>query len=150
MPYRFAHRLLLSFAGALLVCVLLFLLSELPTYPRLMCCGYSTDFPFLCLLILLSLFSILPFLFRSSRKKGDGVLSPAASRTPFQHVTSLVLSDYLRGWFLLSLLLSMTLVLLGAALLFSLSLSFTWSALALGCLSVLSGLLILLLGGNRP
>jgi phosphatidylglycerol:prolipoprotein diacylglycerol transferase len=37
-----------------------------------------------------------------------------------------------------------------AALLFSLSLSFTWSALALGCLSVLDGLLILLLGMHRP
>ena len=150
MPYRFAHRLLLSFAGAFLVCVLLFLLFGLPTYPFLMRCGNSTDFPFLCLLILLTLFSLLPLLFRFTRKKGDGVLSPAAARTLFQHVTSLVLSDYLGGWFLLSLLLSMMLVLLGSALLFSLSLSFTWSALALGCLSVLSGLLILLLGGNRP
>ena len=149
MPYRFAQRLVFSIAGAILVCVLLFLLSGLLTYSPLKCCGYSMGFPLLCLGTLLSLFSIIPFLFRSMHKQGDGVLSPAASSKLFQHLTSLVLSDYLRGWFFASLLLSMTLVLLGAVLLFSLSLSFSWSALALGCLSVLDGLGVLLLGGYR-
>src|SRR5437588_982819 len=100
MPYRFAQRLIISFAGALLVCVFLFLLSELLPDP------HSMSFPFLCLGLLLALFSIIPFLFRSTCKKGDGVLSPdASSRTPFQHVTSLAFSDYLRGWFFVSLLL---------------------------------------------
>ena len=65
-------------------------------------------------------------------------------------LTGLVFSDYLRGWFAVSLLLSMTLVLFGAALLFSLSLSFTWSSASLGGLSVLDGLLILLLAMYRP
>ncbi len=63
MPYRFAQRLFLSCAGALLVCVVLFLLPGLPTYSHLICCGYSMYFPFLCLLILLSLFSSIAWLF---------------------------------------------------------------------------------------
>lgn len=108
------------------------------------------NFPFLCLLMLLSLFSIIAWLFRSTRKPGDGAFSPVASNKLFQHLPSLVLSDYLSGWFFVTLLLSMTLVLFGAALLFSLSLSFTWSALALGGLSVVDGLGILLLGMHRP
>ena len=150
MPYRFAQRLLLSCAGALLVCVVLFLLPGLPTYPGLICCGYSMNFPFLCLLILLSLFSSIAWLFRSTHKQGDGAFSPVASSKLVQHLFGLVFSDYLRGWFAVSLLLSMTLVLFGAALLFSLSLSFTPSAASLGCLSVVDGLGILLLGMYRP
>ena len=150
MPYRFARRLLLSFAEALLVCVVLFLLSGLPTSSHFMCCGYSMNFPFLCFLILLSLFSTIAWLFRSTHKQGDGAFLPVASSKRFQHLTSLIFSDYLRGWFSVSLLLSMTLVLFGAALLFSLSQIFTWSALALGCLSVVDGLGILLLGMHRP
>lgn len=150
MPYRFAHLLVLSFAGTLLVCVVLFLLSEFPALPSLMCCGYSMDFPFLCLFILLSLFGIIAVLFDSTRKQGgDGRLRTASSKlfTPF---LGLVFSDYFRGWFAVSLLLSTTLVLLGTALLFSLSLSFAWPVLALGCLSLLGGLLIPLLGGGSP
>ncbi len=106
--------------------------------------------PFPCFLILLSLFSIFAWLFRSMHKPGDGVFSPVASSKRFQHLPNLVFSDYLRGCFFGSLLLSMTLVLFGAALLFSLSLSFTWSAASLGCLSVLDGLLILLPAMYRP
>ncbi len=60
------------------------------------------------------------------------------------------LSEYLRRWFFVTLLLSMMLVLLGAALLFSLPLSFIWSALALGCLSILAGLSLLLFCGYHP
>ena len=150
MPYRFAQRLFPSFAGALLVCIVLFLLPGLPTYSHLICCGYSMNFPFLCLLILLSLFSTIAWLFRSTHKQGDGVFSPVASSKLFGHLPGLIFSDSLRRWFFVSLLLSMTLVLFGAALLFSLSLSFTWSALALGGLSVVDGLLILLLGMHRP
>ena len=150
MPYRFAQRLFLSCAGALLICIVLFLLPGLPTYSHLICCGYSMNFPFLCLLILLSLFSSIAWLFRSMHKQGDGVFSPAASSKLFQRLPGLIFSDYLRGWFFVSLLLEIPLVLFGAALLFSLSLSFTWSALALGCLSVLDGLGILLLGMRRP
>jgi hypothetical protein len=82
-------------------------------------------------------------------KQGDGTLLPAACSRQLQHLTRQVFSDYLRGWFFITLLFSMTLILLGAALLFSLSLSSTWSALALGCLSVLDGLGMLLSGGRR-
>ena len=122
MPYRFAQRLLLSCAGALLVCVVLFLLPGLPTSSHFMCCGYSMNFPFLCFLMLLSLFGTIAWLFRSTRKPCDGAFSPVASSKLFGHLTGLVFSDYLRGWFFVSLLLEIPLVLFGAALLFSLSL----------------------------
>ena len=108
------------------------------------------NFPFLCLGILLALFSTIAWVYCSTRKKVNVSHSPAVSSRPFQHLAGQVLSDYLRGWFFVSLLLSMTLVLFGAALLFSLSLRFTPSALALGCLSVVDGLDILLLGMYRP
>ena len=108
------------------------------------------NFPFLCLGILLALFSTIGCVYCSTRKKVDVSHSPAVSSRLFQHLAGKVLSDYLRGWFFVSLLLSMTLVLFGAALLFSLSLRFTPSALALGCLSVVDGLDILLLGMHRP
>jgi hypothetical protein len=47
MPYRVAQRLRFPFAGALLVCVVLFLLSGL--LPSLQYCGDSMSFPYLCL-----------------------------------------------------------------------------------------------------
>ena len=143
MPDCFARRLLIPFAGALLVCVSLFLLSGFPLCLSLMCCGYGMDFPFLCLGILFSLFNIIFFCLSSMHKQGDEFSFLAAPRGRFQHLSSLVFSDYFRGRFLVSLLFSMMLVLLGAALLFSLSLSSSWSALALGGLSVLGGLLFI-------
>lgn len=107
-------------------------------------------FPYLCLGIFLALFSVIAFVYYSMREKGDVACSPAASRRLFQCLADRVFSDYFRGGFFVTLLLSTTLVLLGAALLFSLSLSFTPSALALGCLSALGGPGILLLGEHRP
>jgi hypothetical protein len=148
MPYCVAQRLRFPFAGALLVCVVLFLSSGL--LASFQCCGDSMGFPYLCLGIFLSLFSIVAFVYCSTREKGNVTCSPAASRRLFQRLADRVFSDYFRGGFFVTLLLSTTLVLLGAALLFSLSLSFTWSALALGCLSALGGPGILLLGRHRP
>lgn len=107
-------------------------------------------FPYLCLGIFLSLFSIVAFVHRSTREKGNAACSPAASSKQFQRCAGIVFSDYFRGEFFVTLLLSATLVLLGAALLFSLSLNFTPAALALGCLSALGGPGILLLGRRRP
>ena len=149
MSYRFAHYLVLSFAGALLICMMLFLLSEFPLSPGLLCCGFVMDFPFPCLLILLSLFGSMVWAFHSRQRRSSGVLSSTTFSRLFEHLISLVLSDYLRGWLVVSLLLAILLILLGAALLVSLSLSFAWSALALGCLDLLGGLLVLLLGGFR-
>lgn len=108
------------------------------------------DFPFLCLGIFFSLFSVIALVYGSTRKKGDVTRSPAASRKLFQRLAGLVFSDHLRGEFFVTLMLSTTLVLSGAALLFSLSLSFTLSALALGCLSVLSGLAVQFPGRHHP
>ena len=107
-------------------------------------------FPFLCLGIFFSLFSIIALVYGSTRNKGDVTCSPAASRWLFQRLAGLVCSDYLRGEFFVTLMVSATLVLSGAALLFSLSLNFTPPALALGCLSVLSGLAVQFLEGYRP
>ena len=107
-------------------------------------------FPFLCLGVLLSFFSIIAFVSCSTRKKGDVACSPAVSSRRFQRLAGLVFSDHLRGGFFVALMLSTALVLSGAALLFSLSLSFTPSALALGCLSVLSGLGVQFSGRHHP
>jgi len=70
-------------------------------------------------------------LFCSKHKQGDGVFSPVASSKLFQHLPGLVFSDSLRGWFFVSLLLEIPLVLFGAALLFSLSLYLVGSSLGL-------------------
>ena len=82
MRYRVAQRLHFPFAGALLICVVLFLLSGL--LPSLQCCGESMGFPYLCLGIFLALFSIIAFVYYSMREKGDVTCSPAASRRLFQ------------------------------------------------------------------
>jgi hypothetical protein len=100
-------------------------------------------FPFFCLLIVLTILSVgscVPLLVR----KSGALFSGRAAR--FQHLTTLILSTEIRGWFVLSLFLSSTLIVIGAALVFSLSLGINWSALVLGCLSLFLGFGILLLG----
>jgi hypothetical protein len=107
-------------------------------------------FPFFCFFLLLTLFSVgasLPFLV----PKHSTLFSwCAVAGRRFQPFATLLLSTEIRAWFVLSLFLFSTLILMGAALLFSLSLGFDWSALVLGCLSLLLGLGILLLAFVTP
>jgi len=100
-------------------------------------------FPFSCLLILLTIFSIGACVPLFARKSG-ALFSGRAAR--LQQLTTLILSTEIRGWFVLSLFLSSTLIVVGAALVFSLSFGINWSALVLGCLSIFLGLGVLLLG----
>ena len=101
------------------------------------------SFPFLCLGIVFSLFSLMALFFSSGQRPHDVPRSPSAPGRLIRHCADLLFSDHLRGEFFIALLLSTALVLSGAGILFSLSLSFTWPALALGCLSLLSGLGVL-------
>lgn len=103
------------------------------------------DMPFSCLITLLSLFSTIAVVFASLQQLSFGVLSHTVPSKRFGHLTDRLFSDYFRGWFAISLLLGAPLVLLGAALLFSLSLRFDPSAVYLGSLSVVGGLLLPLL-----
>lgn len=146
MLYRVAHGFRFPFAGALLVCMALYLLSGLDPAPFLPCCGDSMSFPFLCLGIVFSIFSLMALLVSSRRRPHDVPRSPTVPSRLLGHLSGLLFSDHLRGEFFVALLLSTALMLSGAGLLFSLSLSFTWSALALGCLSLLSGLGVLFPG----
>jgi hypothetical protein len=101
------------------------------------------SFPFFCLLIVLAIFSIgsgVPLFVR----KSGALFSGRTAR--FQQLTTWILSTEIRGWFVLSLFLSSTLIVAGAALVFSLAFGMNWSALVLGCLSLFLGLGILLLG----
>ena len=150
MLYRGAHGLRFPFAGALLVCVVLFLLSGLEPASLLSCCGESMGFPFLCLGIVCSLFSLLALLVSSRRRPHDVPRLPTASGRLLRHCADLLFSEHLHGEFFVALLLSTALLLSGAGLLFSLSLSFTWPALALGCLSLLSGLAVLFPRRQHP
>jgi len=150
MLYRVAQSLRFPFAGALLVCVALYLLSGFLPPPSPLCCGDNMGFPFLCLGIIFCLFGLIALVSCSARQPRDSTRSPAASNRLFRCLADLVFSDHLRGGFFVALLLSTALVLSGAGLLFSLSLRFTWSALALGCLSMLSGLGIPFLDGHHP
>lgn len=143
MRVQIARRFIIPPAGALLGCVLLFLWSGLPIPPALACCGNSMGFPFFCLLIVLTILSVGSCVPLFVRKSG-ALFSGRAAR--FQHLTTLILSTEIRGWFVLSLFLSSTLIVIGAALVFSLSLGINWSAPVLGCLSLFLGFGILLLG----
>ena len=146
MSFQVTRRLLVPLTGTLLGCMVLFFVSGLPPTPVLACCGKGMGFPFFCFFLLLTLFSIgfcLPFLLprRSNLFSGR-----AAAYRRLQRITALLLSTEIRIGFVLSLFLFLVLILMGTALLFSLSLGFDWSALVLGCLSLLLGLAILLLG----
>jgi hypothetical protein len=143
MRVQVARHFIIPPAGVLLGCILLFLWSGLPITPALACCGNSMGFPFSCLLILLTIFSIGAYVPLFARKS-EALFSGRAAR--LQQLATLILSTEIRAGFVLSLFLSSPLIIFGAALTFSLSFGFNWSALVLGCLSILLGLGILLLG----
>lgn len=143
MRLRVVQHLLVPPVGALLGCLFLLLWSGLHVPPGLACCGMSMDFPFSCIAVLLALLSVGSCLLFFARKSGAFLLRPP---TRWQQFTTLILSTEIRGWFVLSLLLSALWIEIGAASVFSLSVAFNWSALILGSLNIFLGLVILLLG----
>ena len=147
MPFAVARRLVIPLIGAPLGCALLFLLSISSSFT---CCATDINFPFFCLGLLFVIFSILSFFRRSTLQKGQSIFWYVASSPRVQHFVTLMFPEYLAGRFFVSLLVCTVLILTGAALLFSLSSGFAWSILALGCLCILLGPGILLLGLRRP